>query len=221
MSLFVNDYLKYDLYQLFLLNKNNFSMSGLRKAYQRQVLIYHPDKFDDNLSEVEKKEKMDIFLLINNGYTILSNETTRKEYDEKRETYLSEEKGFGSLKSQFRADKNKYTLSPEEISVKKIDAEIEFKEKMEQMNLDLVQKMNITTNLEVNENIQSHNLDETFLTSETVKPSDNFTNELSNITTNRKIKIENEGTELYSGLENKIGGSITDKYAYLSEAFKN
>ena len=109
MSLSVNDYIKYDLYQLFLLNKNNFTLPLLRKAYQRQVLVYHPDKFSNDLSEEDKKEKMDTFLLINNGYTILSNNTTKEEYDNKREAFLNEEKGFGNLKSQFFSDKKKYT----------------------------------------------------------------------------------------------------------------
>lgn len=58
MSISINDYINYDLYNIFLLTKTNFSTSLLRKAYQRQVLIYHPDKFDPNITEEEKKKNM-------------------------------------------------------------------------------------------------------------------------------------------------------------------
>lgn len=213
MSLSVNDYIKYDLYQLFLLNKNNFTISLLRKAYQRQVLIYHPDKFANDLSEDVKKEKMDVFLLINNGYTILSNEIIKKEYDLKREAFLSEEKGFGSLKSQFLADKKKHTLSPEEFEQQRINAEILFNKNMDEMNSD-AEKLAIKKNEEKLDSINESNSNE-LLKPETVKPSDNFNDELSNISINRNIKIENNGVELYSGLAN-----VNDKYAFINEAFK-
>ena len=63
---------------------------------------------------------------------------------------------------------------------------------------------------------------------EKVKPSDNFNNELSNITANRNMKIENDGTELYTGLNNFpvgkgsliSGCEITEKYAFINEVFK-
>ena len=66
-----------------------------------------------------------------------------------------------------------------------------------------------------------------------IRPSNNFEDQLSDITANRNIKLENDGTNLYNGLHNNIniGGSdltgldgsngITDKYAFISEAFKN
>ena len=44
MSLSVNDYIKFDLYNVFLMTKKNFNLNSLRKAYQRQVMVYHPDK---------------------------------------------------------------------------------------------------------------------------------------------------------------------------------
>lgn len=211
MSLSVNDYIKYDLYQLFLLNKSNFKLSLLRKAYQRQVLIYHPDKFPSDLSEELKKEKMDTFLLINNAYTILSNETNREEYDSKRETYLNEEKGFISLKTQFQQD-TKSKLSKEELEVQKENAKVQFEKMMKDMNSEL-EKLALGTSSEredVNVNVQSH-----VLQPETVKPSNAFDSELSNIIANRNVKMENTGTELYSGLSNS-----SDKYAFINEAFK-
>ena len=215
MSLSVNDYIKYDLYQLFLLNKTSFALHLLRKAYQRQVLIYHPDKFSNDLSEDEKKEKMETFLLINNGYTVLSNDTMRTEYDTKREAYLNEEKGFGSLKSQFIADKNKNKVSQEEFEKQKADAELLFKKNMEEMNSE-VEKLALDINLSDREEIKINQLESNnLLKSESVKPSDNFKDELSNITANRNVKIENTSGELYSGLTNG-----NDKYAFIDEAFK-
>jgi curved DNA-binding protein CbpA len=61
MSLSVNDYIKYDLYQVFLLNKNNFTLPLLRKAYQRQILVNHPDKFSHDLNAERKSAKRDMF----------------------------------------------------------------------------------------------------------------------------------------------------------------
>jgi curved DNA-binding protein CbpA len=211
MSLSVNDYIKYDLYQLFLLNKNNFTLPLLRKAYQRQVLVYHPDKFSNDLSEEDKKEKMDTFLLINNGYTILSNNTTKEEYDNKREAFLNEEKGFGNLKSQFFSDKKKYT--PVDFEAEKIKADLLFKQTMEDMNNNIEKNIK-NTSYELLEENQINNVT---LQTESIKPSDNFTNELSNITANRNIKLENNNIELYTGLTNS---KMSDKYAFIDEAFK-
>lgn len=222
MSLSVNDYIKYDLYQIFLLNKSNFTMSSLRKGYQRQVLIYHPDKFPANLSEKEHKDKMDIFLLINNGYSILSNDTLRVEYDEKRENYLNEEKSFGTLKSQFRNDINKYTVSKEELEIKRHEAEALFKKQMEEMNSELEkQALNNQPNDSTEKIIITNSEDKNILISEKVKPSDNFNTELSSITENRNVKIDNDGTTDYNSLTNlgTINGA-TEKYAFINEAFK-
>jgi curved DNA-binding protein CbpA len=225
MSISVNDYIKYDLYQVFLLNKSNFTISLLRKAYQRQVLIYHPDKFPPNLTEDEQKEKMNIFLLINNGYSILSNDALRVEYDQKRENYLNEEKGFGTLKSQFHNDKSKYTLSKEELEIKRHEAEAIFKKQMEEMNSEL-EKQAINNPINTNNaNIIINEFeDKNLLVSEKVIKieTENFNTELSNITQNRNIKLENDGTTDYSKLTNlgTVNGS-TEKYAFISEAFSN
>jgi curved DNA-binding protein CbpA len=226
MSLSVNDYVKYDLYQVFLLTKSNFSMSSLRKAYQRQVLIYHPDKFSANLSEEEKTEKMNIFLLINNGYTILSNDASRLEYDQKRESYLNEEKGFDSLKSQFHSDKNKYTLSKEELEIKKDEAQAIFKRQMEEMNQELEkQALNNPINNDLERMVPIVNSDSNVILPNSEKvtkmDSENFDNELSNITQNRNIKLDNDGTVDYNKLSNlgTVNGA-TEKYAFINEVFK-
>jgi len=223
MSLSVNDYIKYDLYQVFLLNRDNFKLASLRKAYQRQVLIYHPDKFPENLPEEEKKEKMDTFLLINNGYTILSNDSTRLEYDEKRDKYLSEEKGFGSLKSQYLADQKKKTMSPEEFEQKKKDAALLFQKQMDTMNEEM-NKHALSKSETREEQVQINKEENTnFLVSEKVKSSDNFNNELYNVSQNRNIKIENDGTDTYKELENlddNFGNNLSPKYAFIDQAFK-
>ena len=224
MSLSVNDYVKYDLYQVFLLTKSNFSLSALRKAYQRQVLIYHPDKFPQNLTEEEQKDKMNIFLLINNGYTILSNDASRVEYDQKRESYLNEEKGFDSLKSQFHSDKSKYTVSKEELEIKKHEAEAMFKRQMEEMNSELEkQVLNSPINNEIIDRKITVDSNGQLPLSEKVTKMEtgNFDSELSNITQNRNIKLENDGTVDYNKLSNlgTVNGA-TEKYAFINEAFK-
>jgi len=220
MSLSVNDYIKYDLYQLFLLNKSSFTLSNLRKAYQQQVLVYHPDKFSSDLTEDEKKEKMDLFLLINNAYTILSNESNRLEYNEKRDSFLSEEKGFDNLKSQFYSDKKKYSLSKEELEAKKEEATLLFNKQMEEMNAQLEkQALDNPININTERLTIKPEVSETknILISEKVKPSEKFEDELSNITQNRNLKIENDGTKEYDSLTN----ITTAKYAFINEAFSN
>jgi DnaJ-class molecular chaperone len=132
MSISINDYIKYDLYTIFLLTKENFSLSLLRKAYQRQILIYHPDKFESTISDEEKKEKYDTFNLINNAYTILSNEHLRNQYNEEKLKLEMEDTNFIDLKTQFNNQvKNKVVLP--------IDPTLEnkFKEQMNLMNKDI------------------------------------------------------------------------------------
>jgi curved DNA-binding protein CbpA len=227
MSISINDYIKYDLYTIFLLTKENFSLSLLRKAYQRQILIYHPDKFESTISDEEKKEKYDTFNLINNAYTILSNEHLRNQYNEEKLKLEMEDTNFIDLKTQFNNQvKNKVVLP--------IDPTLEnkFKEQMNLMNKDIqVKSEKISIELEQIEkerNESEHEIldyykkhEEDFnlnlLKSETIKPSDNFTSELSNISVIRNTKVENNGTELYNSLYNK---SQDDKYASLEEAYK-
>ena len=67
MSLSVNDYIKFDLYNVFLMTKKNFNLNSLRKAYQRQVMVYHPDKRAPDTTPEEKQELDATFYLINKG----------------------------------------------------------------------------------------------------------------------------------------------------------
>jgi curved DNA-binding protein CbpA len=227
MSISVNDYIKYDLYNIFLLTRTNFSTALLRKAYQRQVLIYHPDKFEANISEEEKKEKYITFNLINNAYTILSNETLRKEYDSLKLKEELENTNFLDLKSQFKQQKNSF----EKVTEFNVD---KFKQQMEEMNKKIEEKIEDKSDklpdlsvleLERNNNQQEildyyksheeqYNLN--LLKSEKIKPSNNFNSELSNISDVRNTKVENNGSELYNGLVN----NNDNKYATLEDAFK-
>jgi len=227
MSISVNDYIKYDLYTIFLLTKENFSLSLLRKAYQRQILIYHPDKFEPNISNDEKKEKYNTFNLINSAYTILSNDTLRNQYNEEKLKLDVEETNFIDLKTQFNNQlKNKLVLPLDPI------LEIKFNEQMNTMNKDIEIKLdkNISEleQIEKKRNDSEHDMIDYYkkhqedynlnlLIAEKIKPSDNFTNELSNISVIRNTKVENNGTELYNSLYNK---NQDDKYASLDEAFK-
>jgi len=199
----------------------------LRKAYQRQVLIYHPDKFEANISEEEKKEKYITFNLINNAYTILSNETLRKEYDSLKLKEELENTNFLDLKSQFKQQKNSF----EKVTEFNVD---KFKQQMEEMNKKIEEKIEDKSDklpdlsvleLERNNNqkeildyYKSHeeqyNLN--LLKSEKIKPSNNFNSELSNISDVRNTKVENNGSELYNGLVN----NNDNKYATLEDAFK-
>ena len=135
MSLSVNDYIKYDLYNVFLMTKKNFNVNSLRKAYQRQVMVYHPDKRDTNITAEEKLELDTTFYLINNAYTILSNDELRKTYDTLRELEENEEKNFVSLKSQYKKEVLEKKPDPEAEKMKALANE-SFKERMDRMNLE-------------------------------------------------------------------------------------
>lgn len=58
------------------------SSEDIKKAYRDLVKKYHPDKSDPNLSEEEKKSNLETFHKIQKAYEILSNEESRKNYDQ-------------------------------------------------------------------------------------------------------------------------------------------
>jgi len=235
MSLSVNDYTKYNLYNIFLMTKNNFNISQLRKAYQRQILIYHPDKFTSDMSEEEKKEKLDAFHLINNSYTILTNDELKKEYDTKRDIIEMEDQNFIQLKSKFLLDKDKYKLTTDELQSKKNEITELFQKQMDEMNLkiqeqltkeQLVQeqltvddlaKLQINRDQETSNIISSTSTNKQLLESTTITPLEpsTFTEELSNMNTNRNIKLENTSQE-YTGLYSNYDD---EKYASFDKAY--
>jgi curved DNA-binding protein CbpA len=224
MSISINDYINYDLYNIFLLSKTNFSTSLLRKAYQRQVLIYHPDKFDANISEEERKEKYDAFNLINNAYTILSNEKYKLEYDNLRLKDELENTNFLDLKSQFKL----HNLNSNNLVENNAE---QFKLKMEEMNKNIenkIEKLKELSEIELERdnnkkeilnfyknNEEQFNLN--LLKSEKITPSNNFKSELSNISEIRNNKVENQGTDIYNGL---VNNNDDKKYASIDDAFK-
>jgi curved DNA-binding protein CbpA len=233
----INEFIKYDLYSIFLMNKNNFNINTLRKSYQRQILIYHPDKIDSNLTEEEKKDKYDAFLLINNAYTILSNDDARKSYDKLRELTDAEERNFVNLKTQYKNDVlNKVSLDGKAPATQ-TQASESFKQKMDELNK---QKEEFATSGSISANLNKfksqrdrdnkeivnfwnefksddkhkEEIDE-FLRAQKVQPPVNFKGELSNINVSRNVKIEQTDKE-YDGLVNDISSS---RYASLDDAF--
>ena len=224
MSISINDYINYDLYNIFLLSKTNFSTSLLRKAYQRQVLIYHPDKFDANISEEERKEKYEAFNLINNAYTILSNEKYKLEYDNLRLKDELENTNFLDLKSQFKLhnlnsnnlvenNAEQFKLKMEEMN-KNIESKVEKLKELSEIELERDNNKKEILNFYKN-NEEQFNLN--LLKSEKIIPSNNFKTELSTVSDIRNNKVENQGTDLYNGLFND---SDDKKYASLEDAFK-
>jgi len=158
MSLSVNDYIKYDLYNVFLMTKKNFNVNSLRKAYQRQVMIYHPDKRTPDTTPEEKQELDTTFYLINNAYTILSNDELRKTYDKLRELEENEEKNFVSLKSQYKKEVLDAKPDPE-LEKKKALAAESFQEKMDRMNREKEQFATTGVSTYNNEDIFVHHRD--------------------------------------------------------------
>jgi len=233
----VNEFIKYDLYSIFLMNKNNFNINNLRKAYQRQILIYHPDKIDSGLSDEEKNDKYSAFLLINNAYTILSNDDARKSYDKLRELNDAEEKNFVNLKTQFKNDVLTKTNLDSKGPDTKIMASQTFKQKMEELNKkkeeyaktgtinenlnkfksqrdrDNKEIVNFWTDFKTDE--KNKNEIEQFLRAQKIEPPENFKGELSNVNFTRNVKIDQTDKE-YDGLVNDMSSS---RYASLDDAF--
>ena len=62
-----------DYYKILNVDKNS-DFEEIKKAYKKQIKIYHPDKNKDNNST-------ELFLKIQKAFEILSNKEKRKEYD--------------------------------------------------------------------------------------------------------------------------------------------
>jgi len=227
MSLSVNDYTKYDLYNIFLMTKKNFNTSTLRKAYQRQILIYHPDKFTSDMTEDDIKEKYEAFHLINNAYTILTNEELKKEYDNKREILEMEDQNYLDLKAKFKMNKdNKLTAEIQSLFEKQMqEMNIKIEEQINNKKLeDKLKDLHITRNKTTQDTLSYCEENKTnqetiiFLEPINVSPLDNFKDQLSNMNTNRNIKLENTSQE-YNGLYSNTFAD--DKYAPFDTAFTN
>lgn len=97
-----------NLYELFDVD-NNCSLKDLNIAFKKKALKYHPDKVKDNFEEAKET-----FEIICNAYNILSNEESRKMYDQ----YLGNSNfiinDFETLKTVNRKDeflKNDFDIS--------------------------------------------------------------------------------------------------------------
>ncbi len=185
--------------------------------------IYQDDRFDPNITEEERKEKYDAFNLINNAYTILSNEKYKLEYDNLRLKDELENTNFLDLKSQFKLhnlnsnivenNAEQFKLKMEEMN-KNIESKVEKLKELSEIELERDNNKQEILNFYKN-NEEQFNLN--LLKSEKIKPSDNFKSELSNISDIRNNKVENQGTGIYNSLFNDTDDK---KYASLEDAFK-
>lgn len=60
--------------------ERHVSAEELKKAYRNLAKKYHPDKYANEIL-AKQNEVKEIFTQINEAYQVLSNETSRKEYD--------------------------------------------------------------------------------------------------------------------------------------------
>jgi len=218
------------------MTKKNFNTTNLRKAYQRQILIYHPDKFTSDMSEEDTKEKYEAFHLINNAYTILTNEELKKEYDNKREILEMEDQNFMQLKTKFKINQDTSKLTTDQLQAKIIEIKTLFEKQMQEMNIKIEEQINNQKiedklkNLQITrdqttqdtlshcEETKTNQATITFLEPTNISPLDNFKDELSNMNTNRNVKLENTSQE-YNGLYSNTYAD--DKYAPFDTAFTN
>ena len=75
------------LYETVLGVSSDATPSQLRKAYYKRCLSYHPDKLASDLPDEEIEGAKSKFRAISVAYSILSDESKRKEYDESGDFY--------------------------------------------------------------------------------------------------------------------------------------
>ncbi|XP_072033713.1 dnaJ homolog subfamily C member 24-like [Amphiura filiformis] len=69
-----------DLYAILGVHPNA-TQEEIKKCYQKKILQYHPDKIDPHSSADVKQHAMTIYSVIDKAWQVLSNPTTKKEYD--------------------------------------------------------------------------------------------------------------------------------------------
>ena len=74
----------YDLLQIDV----NATNEELKKAYRKLAKKYHPDV------NINNKDAQELFKKINNAYEVLSNDVTRKKYDEELKFNFSNNENF-------------------------------------------------------------------------------------------------------------------------------
>jgi len=99
------------------------SKKDLIRAYRKLVKQYHPDKPSGD---------EELFELINHAFEVLSNDSTRSDYDELYRMSQRSGKGHSSLKEEF----NSYTIDQKPINPEEIPEEtkLEFKKINEEMD---------------------------------------------------------------------------------------
>ena len=101
--------MKNNLYEILKLDPEA-SISDIKKSFRKLSIKYHPDKFDKDMSTQEQEEALKQYELITLAHTILTNEDTRKEYDqmfyvEKRnEDYFSVKNNYKKFHDKERID---------------------------------------------------------------------------------------------------------------------
>lgn len=93
-----------NLYEILEISKDA-TTNEIKRKYRELTKKYHPDKFS-NASEESKKQAENKFREINEAYSILGNENTRKEYDKQ----LSQSKNFSKEKLKKSAENSKKTF---------------------------------------------------------------------------------------------------------------
>jgi curved DNA-binding protein CbpA len=116
-----------NLYEILNL-KPEASVSDIKKSFRKLSVKYHPDKFDKSLSQEEQEIALKKYELITLAHTILTNDATRKEYDQ---MFYVEKRNedFFSIKKNFK----KY----EPIKPEKKDFDVYNKELIEMRHKDL------------------------------------------------------------------------------------
>ncbi|ODV61379.1 uncharacterized protein ASCRUDRAFT_69883 [Ascoidea rubescens DSM 1968] len=109
----------------------SISVKDLKKAYYKQALIYHPDKFNKNEgnTKIEDSDKVKKFDLILKSYNILTQNDLKLKYDQhlKHKSDLEKEKKYIFVKNKEKIE----TLLNNENLFKNINGEIPKKRKIE------------------------------------------------------------------------------------------
>eukprot|EP01035_Chromulina_nebulosa_P018460 gene18460-24169_t len=75
---------KYTYYELLGLSNeivDTIDINDIRKAYRKAVLVYHPDKTKDLNKDADGVEDNAVFLKLQEGFNVLTNEQKRRTYD--------------------------------------------------------------------------------------------------------------------------------------------
>jgi curved DNA-binding protein CbpA len=92
--------MKDNLYEILNLEPEA-TLYEIKKQFRKLSVKYHPDKIDKNLTENEKNKLLKLYEKITYAFDILSNEKTRREYDQ---MYYIEKRNetYDTLKGNFK-----------------------------------------------------------------------------------------------------------------------